>query len=454
MAQNTVRVLTEAPKLGRQIRSPSTNFQLRHKPYIIQPTMLHPVLPGETMAQGFLQSATITPPLANGQIGWWMEHHMYYVKHRDLKYRDEFTNMHLDQAYDIAAYFEDGPMPANVNLFYSGSGINWVGLCLECVVDEYFRNEGEDTVFDPVTGVFTGAGIVDGMPICSTAKTDWLDSAKLADQTASDPPQDQLPGWVQPEDDPDQIYPGFEAQYAQWQHMTAVGMVDATFEDYLKSFGMSVPKQLKAELHRPEQLRFIRKWQEPRNTVAGGESARAVLWDFTGADAQRADKDRLFQEPGFILGLCYARPKVYLGGQAGSATELLTDAFRWLPAILQGEAYTSLLEIEPPHPIIPDAGHDTGMTSQSIFIDLRDLFMYGEQFVNFDVGATAGGNLVAHPKANMERRYVNDADITALFPALGSQLLMTEGIWSLQIKSRLRDTSGRGNQGVAGALVV
>ena len=67
----------------RVTRRPQHTFQLRHRPWEIQPFMLAPVLPGETMQNLLLQARVVTDPIKNPLIGWWCEHYVFYVKHRD-----------------------------------------------------------------------------------------------------------------------------------------------------------------------------------------------------------------------------------------------------------------------------------------------------------------------------------------------------------------------------------
>ena len=45
-----------ARRTGRVTRSPRHTFQLRHRPFLLQPFMLAPVIPGETMKSLLLVS--------------------------------------------------------------------------------------------------------------------------------------------------------------------------------------------------------------------------------------------------------------------------------------------------------------------------------------------------------------------------------------------------------------
>src|SRR3546814_10510072 len=105
----------------------------------------------------------------------------------------------------------------------------------------------------------------------------------------------------------------FTDHYAQWEAMRSMQLTASTFEDWVKTFGVRVPKAEAEESHRPELLRYIREWSYPSNTInpADGTPSSAVSWSV----AERADKDRFFSEPGFLFGCAVARPKVYFSKQ-------------------------------------------------------------------------------------------------------------------------------------------
>ena len=58
-----------ARRTGRVTRSPRHTFQLRHKPFLLQPFMLAPVLPGDTVKNMLLQARAVTSPIANPLVG-------------------------------------------------------------------------------------------------------------------------------------------------------------------------------------------------------------------------------------------------------------------------------------------------------------------------------------------------------------------------------------------------
>ena len=148
--------------MGRVPRRPQHTFNIAHKPYQIQPFLIAPVLPGETMKNALLQSRAITDPIVDQITGWWLEYYVFYVKHRDLAGREDFVSMVLEAGHDLSAY----DRAANASTYHAGPGIDWTWECLKAVVDEYFRDEGEDHTDH----------VVDGLPVAKVTGQTWMDS--------------------------------------------------------------------------------------------------------------------------------------------------------------------------------------------------------------------------------------------------------------------------------------
>ncbi len=396
--------LGEVAPAGRVLRRPQHPFHLRQKAWQITPFLLAPVLPGETMKNLLLQSRVVTDPIKNSMIGWWIEYFIFYVKHRDMANRSDYESMMLDPNYDISARFS----AARIKHYHYGTTINWVDECLITVVDNYFRDEGE--------GVYTFA--LDGEPVASINDQSWLDSvinqADLPDQAEVD-----IVVGVDDKITATEI----EGAMRQWEFLRSSNMTNMSYEDFLATYGV---RPASVDHHRPELIRFIREWTYPSNTIdpASGAATSACSW----AVAERADKNRFFPEPGFIFGVCLARPKVYKQPQLGSAAGLLTDAFSWLPAIMLDDPATSLKLVAQgtgPLPLNTDAG--------GYVVDVRDIFLYGDQFVNFVLTDT-DANLIGLPTIALQKRYPIEADADELFvtPAT-ADLIRQDGIVSLSI---------------------
>jgi hypothetical protein len=408
--------IQEVSKTSRMLRSPQHTFHLRQRPWQIQPFLIAPVLPGETLKNLLLQSRVVSDPVKNPLIGWWCEYYFFYVKHRDLADREDFTAMMLDPEYDLSALYST----ANTALYDYGATIPWTSLCLDRVVEEYFRDEGEAVA----------AAALDSIPQAKINQESWTDSLTDKDDYSVDDPNVDVnaDGTIKASE--------VETTLRNWQWLRANRLTEQTYEDFLRTYGVSIPKA--EEEHKPELVRYIREWTYPSNTVdpATGVPSSALSWSI----AERADKDRFFKEPGFLFGVSVIRPKVYFSKQTGSAVGLMNDALSWLPALLKHDPMTSLKKVG----TVPESGAGVGIglgpipkAADAYWVDVRDLLMYGDQFINFDLTATDAG-LVALPAANLQRKYVATADVDALFSGTNKKV-RADGIVSLKVMGTQQD---------------
>lgn len=398
MVTAVTSMIREVAPTSRKMRRPSHPFQVRSRPFQIQPFFLAPVLPGETMKNLLLQSRVVSDPIVNPLIGWWAEYYLFYVKHRDLDERDDLTSLMLEPDYSLAAL----ATAADPKYYHGGSGVNWAKLCLKRVVEEYFRDEG----------VAWDTYALDGMPLAQINNSSWLDSVTFPTATAAE-------GEPNPE-----LSPAFDAYYQQWEFMQANKLTDMTYEDFLKTYGVSV-KEEAVKKHKPELIRYLKDWTYPSNTVdpTTGTPSSACSW----AIAERADKDRFFSEPGWLFGVSVVRPKVYLSKVTGALAHNMDTAFNWLPAVLKDEVYTSLKSFAEGAGPIP-----TAVGASGYWVDIRDLLMYGDQFVNFALTETDAG-LVALPTTALQKKYPSSADVDALFKVAASNKIKQDGVVSLAI---------------------
>lgn len=349
-------------------------------------------------------------------LGWWLEHYWFYVRLTDLEGRDDFRSMLLTYGHSLASY----NAAANVKTYHPGPAVDFVEKCLDRVVEEYFREEGDGTV------------TFDGLPQAAVNRESWLDSAKLA--STSPTGDHELPG----ENPlvPDELSSAFSTHFTQWEHMRALGLTAATYSDWLRSFGVTPPQEEiePEEDYKPELLRYSREFQYPSIVIDGtGVSTAAVVWSV----AERLDKRRFFREPGFVFGCTVARPKVYFGKQLGNGASMFNDAYAWMPAVLRDHPFTSLKTFDNS----PADGPLGTTPSEPYWVDLRDLLVYGDQFVNFDISATPAGT-VALPTSAMQKRYAAAADINALFATPASvYYVQQEGRIALDILGNQKDST-------------
>lgn len=403
----------------RATRRPQHKFNLKSKPFEICPFMIAPVLPGETMTSAMTQVRAVSDPIQNSLIGWHKEYYYFYLKHRGLAATDttgKLQAMMLDPTTSMATLMAGANSIPNYTF---NGGIDYVAMCTRAVIEEFFRDEGE--AYNVAT--------VENYYAAQIDQEQWYQSLKLESAMADDT---ELPGIDELEEL--DILPGFTTQYAQWELMRDQGMTDLTYEDYLRSYGVDIPKSEDEGgtpdiRYRPELIRFHRKWTYPSNVInpADGAAKSAVFWDI----AEKADKKRFFKEPGFIFGVTVTRPKLYLGNQKGAAVGFLNDAYSWLPATLRDHQYASIKETL-----------DTVTTgilqnqTEDYWLDVKDLFQYGDQFVNHAMTAAANHG-IGLPTSTLGYKYPTDAMVESLFVTAGSEYIREDGVVHLNILSAI-----------------
>lgn len=401
----------ELPARGRKLRSPQHAFHINHRPYQIQPFLIAPVLPGETMKNALMQVRAVTKPVKSPLVGWWLEHYLFYVKHRDLASSETLQNMMLDPSVTAPVAVAD-----NSACYLKTGNATFTKECLDVVVENYFRDRGDAV----------NAWTIDGIPSAGLQWESW--------QNSLTPNAPYVAGDMNVDLNANSTITASEVQTAldRWRFLRANNLTDATYEDYLRSYGINVPQEAVAGI--PELIRYSREWQYPSNTIdpADGTPSSAVSW----VVSERADKDRFFREPGFIFGVTVCRPKVFMSRQIGAAVGLMKDAYAWLPAVLRDDPMTSIRQLATTTEIIPDVAN-------GVWFDMRDLFIYGDQFINFDIVTAGDGNAVALPAATGRLRYPDSAMVSALF--VGDSTLRQDGVVKLSIVGALQDHTPRGS---------
>lgn len=398
---------TNLPRQGRRIRRPTHTWNTVQHPWAITPFLIAPVIPGETMRSAVLQARCISSPIKNDMIGWWMEHYVFYVKLRDLNARDDLVDMFVDPDWVIPAPLKDNT--ADADYYHNGRNrINYPKLCLQRVVEEYFRDEGESWT----------AATYSGLPLAKLNVDSVFDSIMSQDDY-------QVPGDIDVDLDADGTTTAREIEEAkrQWELLRSMNLTEATYEDFIRSFGVQGRVADEVDPHRPELIRYSKAWTYPANTVEVAGIRSVASWSIS----ERADKDRYFKEPGFIFGVTVARPKLYLGNQTAAAVSLLDHIQTWLPAVLRDDPSTSLVHV-------PDGTGPVGTDPVGYYVDIRDLFLKGDQFVNH----TLQRNEVAIPSAtNFDTSYAASADITGLFPGAtdADRVIRQDGIATFMIAS-------------------
>jgi hypothetical protein len=213
------------------------------------------------------------------------------------------------------------------------------------------------------------------------------------------------------------------------------GLTDMTYEDFLKTYGVHLPE--KENPHKPELIRYVKEWTYPTNTVdpTDGTPSSACSWSIR----EKADKARYFAEPGFIFGVTLTRPKIYVGNATSAAVMSMNDAKSWLPAVLADDPWTSMRKHEALDGPIP-------VTAEEYWWDIKDLFLYGDQYINFDGSADKTYNKMNVPDAALSNKqypslskvddlFIDEADVSGLTK------VRQDGVVSLTILGKQTDTS-------------
>lgn len=420
---------------GRRQRRPKHTFNVRHLPYVIQPFMIAPVRPGETLVDLKGALSAYSAPLASRNLGGWLEHVFFYVPITAMPARTAIMNEFVDDSQALTSL----TTAANEQYYYKGvtGSANWVDQCMQAVVSEYFRGDTEDGEREAWNlHVVSQDGT--NMPIAAIATDGMLDSLMLASDLPADsaaPTEDAYVGTLD----------GLDAQRRQYDRLRLMGFRELTFEEWLTTQGVNVPQQTEVftQEAKPELLRMHRQFVMPANAIdpLTGDAASALVWK----KEISADKDYLFKVPGFILGVTIARFKTYHGRQYSNASSAIFEAMGFLPKIeefREGDSHALGMRVLSAEQTGPWGSGTADATSPSgdYVYDLLDLYFRGDQFVN-ELTATDAG-IIALPTAALQTRYPTKAMIQALFSSAVADkdnFIFQDGRIDLTIMTDLRD---------------
>lgn len=395
-------------KQARIPRHPQHPYRIGHKPWEIQPFLLAPVLPGETLKNISMQSRVVSDPWAAPLVGGWIEHYFFYIRIRQMDTNSDGTTTSTLPA-DFMALVLDASATLSTTLSVSSyaytndtTGKDWMSPALAKIVAEWFRDQGETPASRVIRTGRYAARINQESFINSLTDTTAVPDGGTVSGTAE--AQERL--WI-------------AYQYARGQKFT-----EMTFEDWLATFGVnSGPAQ---DRDKPELIRYSREWSYPTNTVdpTTGVPTSALSYSCN----VRADKDRFFDEPGFIVGLSVFRPKVYRSNQKSNASVMLDNAYSWMPAILKDTPESSLREFTNAQGPLGDIS--APILTNGYFLDMRDLYSYGDQWV--DDAAATGMQSIAIPTAAQVHKYATETIADTLFSG-ANKYIHQDGVCALTI---------------------
>lgn len=411
-------VVQEMPRTRRKLREPRHPFAVKHEPYAITPFCVAPVLPGETLKSFQWQARAVTDPLKSALVGWHLEYYWFYVKFRDLSIATALTDMMVNPDRDMS---DVDDITTDTAFYHPGTvgNINFTKEAYKAIVEYWFRNDGEAW----------NSNLIGSYASSQINGNAWLDSVSITGPAdiAAEP---QLvvggDGYVTPSE--------IDTLMRKWQILREQGLTNQTYEEFLMTYGVSMPE---VEVNKPELLRYVKTWQYPSNTVepTTGIPSSAVSWTVQ----ERGDKDRFFKEPGWIVGLTVARPKLYRSNQKGSLAHLMNTVYSWMPATLRDDPQVGVKAIANTNALL------NGITAANYWVDFKDLLIYGDQFVNFALTDTDMG-LVALPTAGMNWQYPTQAMVQTLF-AGAAKNVRQDGVASFHILGQQQDmytnTAGR-----------
>lgn len=390
----------------RHSRRPTHTFNITNHPWRITPFLIAPVLPGESLVSGRLQLRAITNPVINRFQGWWLEHHFFYVAMRDMDGRDDFTAALLEPGYDLSAYEAGADQTNNYN---HDGGMTWLDQAYEVIVREYFRTEEEGYTHTPGGLAYAKVGTAPG----------WLSSGVSVNELGDEADLD-----VDLDADATITAGEVDKAMALYQFKRMQGLTQMSYEDYLVAAGV---REKTADLHIPELLRSSRAWQMPTAAIdpTDGSAVSSVKWEIR----ETFTRKRFFDEPGFIIGLSVLRPKIYFSNINGGLVGELKDALDWVPQMLNEYAEAGKKRFT------AGTGPMPGLTDD-YEVDLRDLFFYGDQFINRTATNISVGAL---PTATFDKLYGTDAMGYALFVGGdGYDRAFSDGLVSLNIMTHLK----------------
>lgn len=402
-------ILQSAAPTERKGRYPKHPFRVDDVPYSIQPIMIAPVLPGETLQNLYFESRVVTQSIKNPLIGWKKEYIFFYVRITDLLI-DAIRDMFVDPANtDLLATYG---IASNQQYSYTAKGgINYMERCLQRVVEHWFRDDG-----DAWNSTLTTAGV----PMAYIKDNFWMDT--LTDKDAM--PEGAAISGATDAGDLDRLMDAFE-------QLRALGIANMTYEDWLRSNGIAIPSK---DEGKPEKLAHFSDFQYPSNTVdpATGVPSSAVSWVFKNS----ARDPKFFKEPGFVIGVTVTRPKVYYSGLAGGLASFMSRAWDWMPNYLHSMPETSLKQFA------GDTGPlgDRTTAPDAYWVDMRDLLLYGDQFQNVNafnvVPATVGADhMVPLPTGDtFNSKKVTEAMVKEFFTDNSKFMVRQDGYVSLSVK--------------------
>ena len=406
-----IRVQAPGAPRQRKMRSPHFPIVGTMKPYGLYPLWIHPVLPGETVEKIKTRMRCVSHPIANPLAGCWFEMWFVYVKLTDIA--EELTDMFITDTMSTTGYTE----ASDQERYFSKSGqIAWTRLATERVHDTWFMDEDET------------ARSIDGVRKTRMDHVSWAQNCvfEQADETPNTTDIGEL-----------------GEQLTKWQMLQQMSMSEISYDDYLKQYGVKADR---LNPRQPEILRYARKWVLPKNAIEPSDGSPSSAWAWY--EDIELNKAKRFDEPGFLLCLTTARPKMYQKHLTASMVGELWGFSDWFPVYNLDDPTSGVKTISTASSIF-HADHRTDVGDKDILYDHRDLLMHGEQFINdytpVHSHPMSAGMLAQDASDAYEIRglYADDTSIDALFSGTNKGFFY-EGMATIGMKGHLTDHTPTG----------
>ncbi len=414
-----ITVIRPGETLKRFHRRPNFPISGTMKPFGLYPIMAHPVLPGETLKSATTKWTVLSQPIVNPMVGDWLESWMFYVKITDMD--PDLSAMFISDGVSTSGH----TMGGDSDVWFAKTGqIAWMKKMNATVYKAFMINEGESEV------TFTdGNTLVKQMKmnIQSWYQNMMFEPAEVALDTSG--PRDAT------------------GQMRAWEMVQQMQMTELTYEKYLQQYGVRADRVAD---NAPEILRYSRSWTKPTSHVdpATGTPSSAWIWN----DEMKVEKDKRFDEPGFIVMMACIRPKMYQKKMRYSLIGELWGFSDFFPAYTLADPSAGIKNITTVNPVFePDWNLSEG--SDDLIYDHRDLLAHGEQFINTWVeadqpypipfGTKMDGTAAGLPQY-MRGEYCGINDINRLFVEDTLEKGMRaayEGIVQLTIAGHVTDTT-------------
>lgn len=407
-----LKTLLSANPSDRPGRYPKHTWQTAQEPFSINPFMIAPVLPGETLQSLFFESRVVTDPIKSPLIGWKHSYFYFYVRISDLLV-DAMKAMFVDATNtDISATL--GIANNDLQWYTAKGGVDFAKRAYQKITEHFFRDEGE---------AWNNKVDAAGYAFAQIREQTFLDSITLN----ASMPTGGNPSTTTDMQTLEQLMVAFES-------LRALNLSKMDFNDFLKSYGISIPDK---DDDKPELLCQFSDFTYPSNTVdpTSGVPTSACSWVF-----KNGNRDpKFFKEPGFIIGVSVTRPKVYFGGLAGNMSAHMTRAWDWVPNYLKEFPETRYKKFAAGTGPLGDRLNDVGV----YWLDMTDLLTKGDQWQNvvpFPANTanpvdTGVSNMAALPDAALNWKYPTEAFVASLFKSGSLKWVRQDGYTSLGIKS-------------------